>query len=78
MNEKQTEGMTRRINEVDDFLRVARQTWTGRLVSSSYGLYGEKSLFMSTHLKNEVLDVIERYRKELKEELERVIQEDGN
>ena len=72
MDKKQKEGVARRVKEVDDFLWVARRVWTGRLVSSSYGLYSEKSLFMSTYLKNEVLDVIERYNTDLKEELGRV------
>lgn len=71
MDKKQVEGMIRRINEVDDFLRAARQVWTGRLVSNRYGLYNEKSLPMGTELKNKVLDVIECYSSELKEELEK-------
>lgn len=71
MDRKQKEGVTRRVKEVDDFLQVARRVWTGRLVSSSYGLYGEKSICMETDLKNRVLDVVENYSEELKERLKK-------
>lgn len=71
MDRKQKEGVTRRVKEVDDFLLVARRVWTGRLVSNSYGLYGEKSICMETDLKNRVLDVVENYSKELKERLKK-------
>lgn len=71
MDKKQKEGVARRVKEVDDFLWVARKVWTGRLVSSSYGLYSEKSICMETDLKNKVLDVVEDYSEELKERLEK-------
>lgn len=70
IDKKQAEGIRRRTIEVDDFLNSARQVWTGRLISSSYGLYGEKILYMETDLKNKILDVIELYNKELKDKLE--------
>ena len=71
LDKKQIEGITRRTDEVDDFLRAARQVWTGRLISSSYGMYGEKTLYMGTELKNKVLDVVELYNEELKEMLKK-------
>ena len=71
MDEKQMNGIRRRTTEVDDFLNSARQVWTGRLISSSFGLYGEKILHMETDLKNKVLKVIESYNEELKGRLKK-------
>lgn len=71
MDEKQIKGITRRVNEVDDFLNSAKRVWTGRIISSSYGVYGEKILCMEMDLKNKVLEVVELYNEELRERLEK-------
>lgn len=64
--------LVKEIEEIEDFIDTASKVWTGKLVSGSYGTYGQKEFHMNTDIKNRVLEVLKEYNNELIAELEKI------
>lgn len=80
-NLRRANELEKEIRELDHFIHVAENVWTGTLIkekqryvfkTTQYGWFESETYHMKTEIKNKVLDVLKEHLKELRLEFEKL------